>query len=115
MGDAKDRADSIELEHLSHSFESANDPHHDRGQKFGSISDDEDSDDVAEEDGKQLYSPIEERAVIRKLDRRLVLFVALLYMLSFLDRSSKYHLTVLRSFKRDAKLSKTLATLALLV
>lgn len=36
-----------------------------------------------------LYTPDEEQAVIRKLDRRLVLFVALLYMLSFLDRSSK--------------------------
>ena len=37
-----------------------------------------------------LYTPDEEQAVIRKLDRRLVLFVALLYMLSFLDRSSKH-------------------------
>jgi len=36
----------------------------------------------------QLYTPDEERVVIRKFDRRLVLFVALLYMLSFLDRSS---------------------------
>lgn len=38
----------------------------------------------------QLYTPDEERAVIRKFDRRLVLFVALLYMLSFLDRSSMF-------------------------
>lgn len=37
-----------------------------------------------------LYTPEEERSVIRKFDRRLVLFVALLYMLSFLDRSSTY-------------------------
>ena len=37
----------------------------------------------------QLYTPDEERAVVRKFDRKLVLFVALLYMLSFLDRSSK--------------------------
>jgi hypothetical protein len=36
----------------------------------------------------QLYTPDEERAVVRKFDRKLVLFVALLYMLSFLDRSS---------------------------
>ncbi len=36
----------------------------------------------------QLYTPDEEKAVVRKLDRRLVVFVALLYMLSFLDRSS---------------------------
>ena len=35
-----------------------------------------------------LYTPDEETSVIRKFDRRLVLFVALLYMLSFLDRSS---------------------------
>lgn len=36
----------------------------------------------------QLYTPDEERTVRRKFDRKLVLFVALLYMLSFLDRSS---------------------------
>ncbi|KAL2267441.1 hypothetical protein VTJ83DRAFT_4718 [Remersonia thermophila] len=35
-----------------------------------------------------LYTPDEERAVVRLLDRRLVLFLALLYMLSFLDRSN---------------------------
>lgn len=39
-------------------------------------------------DSFRLYTPDEERAVVRKLDRRLVLFMALLYMLSFLDRSS---------------------------
>jgi hypothetical protein len=90
MGVGKDGPESIELEHLSHSFDGANDPHHHgRRQRSNSISDDEDVDDPADEDGTQLYSPIEERAVIRKLDRRLVLFVALLYMLSFLDRSSK--------------------------
>ncbi|KAH9904113.1 hypothetical protein F4778DRAFT_82313 [Xylariomycetidae sp. FL2044] len=36
----------------------------------------------------QLYTPDEERAVVRKFDRRLVLFLSLCYMLSFLDRSS---------------------------
>ncbi|KAE8443495.1 hypothetical protein EG329_001807 [Mollisiaceae sp. DMI_Dod_QoI] len=36
----------------------------------------------------QLYTPDEERAVVKKFDRKLVLFVALLYMLSFLDRSN---------------------------
>jgi hypothetical protein len=36
----------------------------------------------------QLYTPDEERAVVRKFDKKLVLFVAFLYMLSFLDRSS---------------------------
>ena len=35
-----------------------------------------------------LYTPDEERSVVRKFDRRLVVFIAALYMLSFLDRSS---------------------------
>lgn len=34
------------------------------------------------------YTVDEERRVIKKLDRRVVLFMAFLYMLSFLDRSS---------------------------
>ena len=37
----------------------------------------------------ELYTPDEDRAVLKKLDRRLVVFMALLYMLSFLDRSSE--------------------------
>lgn len=36
----------------------------------------------------ELYTPDEERRVRRKLDTRLVLFVALLYLFSFLDRSN---------------------------
>ena len=44
----------------------------------------------------QLYTPDEERAVVKKFDRRLVLFVALLYMLSFLDRSSLFPCHVAR-------------------
>ncbi|KAF4625356.1 hypothetical protein G7Y89_g12811 [Cudoniella acicularis] len=36
----------------------------------------------------QLYTPDEEREVVKIFDKKLVLFVALLYMLSFLDRSS---------------------------
>lgn len=39
-----------------------------------------------------LYTPDEEQTVVRTFDRRLVLFVALLYMLSFLDRSSKFRI-----------------------
>ncbi|KAI9724082.1 MAG: hypothetical protein M1812_000801 [Candelaria pacifica] len=35
-----------------------------------------------------LYTPDEEQAVVKKFDRRLVLFMAFLYMLSFLDRSN---------------------------
>lgn len=34
------------------------------------------------------YSEEEERVILRKLDRKLVLFLALLYLLSFLDRSN---------------------------
>lgn len=37
----------------------------------------------------ELYTPDEERAVLKKLDTRLVLFMSFLYMLSFLDRSSR--------------------------
>jgi hypothetical protein len=40
----------------------------------------------------QLYTPDEENSVRRKFDRKLVVFVALLYMLSFLDRSSTLEL-----------------------
>ncbi|KAF1955782.1 MFS general substrate transporter [Byssothecium circinans] len=36
----------------------------------------------------ELYTPDEDEAVLRKLDRRLVAFMALLYCLSFLDRSN---------------------------
>ncbi|KNG47113.1 polyphosphoinositide phosphatase [Stemphylium lycopersici] len=36
----------------------------------------------------ELYTPDEDRTVLKKLDRRLVAFMALLYMLSFLDRSN---------------------------
>lgn len=43
---------------------------------------------VATAESFELYTPDMERAVVRKFDRRLVVFVALLYMLSFLDRSS---------------------------
>ena len=35
------------------------------------------------------YTDEEEKAIVRKFDRRLTLFIALLYMLSFLDRSSQ--------------------------
>lgn len=42
----------------------------------------------ATEQSFMLYTPDEEQSVVKKLDIRLVLFIALLYMLSFLDRSS---------------------------
>lgn len=34
------------------------------------------------------YTPVEEQQIVKKFDRRLVPFLALLYLLSFLDRSS---------------------------
>lgn len=37
----------------------------------------------------ELYTPDEDKQVLKKLDRRLVAFMALLYCLSFLDRSSE--------------------------
>lgn len=42
----------------------------------------------------QLYTPDEEQAVVRQFDRRLVLFLALCYLLSFLDRSSARSLSL---------------------
>ena len=53
-----------------------------------------DDDDGKEEPITQrydLYSPEEDKEVLKKLDRRVVLFIAFLYLLSFLDRSSGYH------------------------
>ena len=95
MGTGKKERDSIELEELEqleHSVDDAgSDEGHDvRKSSFSSISDG-DFDDAPEASGKEVISQVEEHAVVRKLDRRLVLFVALLYMLSFLDRSSKSH------------------------
>ena len=37
----------------------------------------------------ELYSPEEDKKVLKKLDWRVVLFIAFLYLLSFLDRSSE--------------------------
>lgn len=58
----------------------------------GASTTDGDSEHDDKEEGRQslVYTAEEERAVVRKFDRRLVLFVALLYMLSFLDRSSSF-------------------------
>lgn len=50
-----------------------------------------------------LYTQAEEAAVIRLFDRRLVLFIALLYMLSFLDRSSMLNM----SWPMDLRLTET--------
>jgi hypothetical protein len=44
---------------------------------------------VGDKESSIPYTLDEERNVVRKLDRNLILFLALLYMLSFLDRSSE--------------------------
>lgn len=44
----------------------------------------------------ELYTPDEDRKVLGKLDRRLVGFMALLYCLSFLDRSSELGFSLCR-------------------
>jgi len=44
---------------------------------------------IASAQSFELYTPDEERAVLRKLDTHVVLFMSFLYLLSFLDRSSK--------------------------
>ncbi|KAK5165135.1 uncharacterized protein LTR77_009232 [Saxophila tyrrhenica] len=74
-----------------------------KGASAGAEDDDEDDSDYDEADtalgGRkstrrdsvasfELYTPDEERKVRRKLDTRLVLFVAVLYLFSFLDRSN---------------------------
>lgn len=46
------------------------------------------------DDGRE-FTEKEERGVLRKLDRKVVLFVAGLYLLSFLDRSSEFSLGVM--------------------
>lgn len=53
--------------------------------------DDEESENSFIDPTFTLFTPDEEAAVLKKFDRRLVLFIALLYMLSFLDRSSGYN------------------------
>ena len=55
-------------------------------------SSDENSCEHAEDHGIERFKRFtadDEKLVVRKLDRHLVLFIAFLYMLSFLDRSSK--------------------------
>ncbi|KAL8934509.1 MAG: hypothetical protein Q9211_005190 [Gyalolechia sp. 1 TL-2023] len=55
---------------------------------FEHIDFDSDSDYATTSPQSLHYTPSEEEAVVRKFDRRLVLFIACLYMLGFLDRSN---------------------------
>lgn len=92
-----DARDSVELHTLLRtSIENGNPLSQQSGEAVSQGESDED-----EEDGKDIqsrsgisdlsesYTQQEERAIVRKFDRRLVLFMALLYLLSFLDRSSQ--------------------------
>lgn len=55
----------------------------------------------------ELYTPDEDRTVRRRLDRKLVGFMALLYCLSFLDRTSEYsHLYVFTGRSRNVILER---------
>jgi len=83
----------LELQNISRSRDGSNHPypsdHGDLRNSSSTLGDD--LDDRVEQIRKErfiLYTSDEERAVVKKLDRNLVLFVAFLYMLSFLDRSS---------------------------
>jgi hypothetical protein len=53
----------------------------------------------------QLYTPDEERAIVRKFDRRLVIFLAFCYMLSFVDRSSAFPFLLYSSVATLARLA----------
>ena len=52
---------------------------------------------------RKRYTREEEQQVIKKFDRRLVLFMALLYLLSFLDRSSEYSFLYPRLYGLSAR------------
>ncbi|MCJ1328643.1 hypothetical protein MMC10_005320 [Thelotrema lepadinum] len=78
---------SIELQNLN--AESAfNSASGDLSLDDGSVSGQDSSTQLQEKNTFTLPTPEEEAAVLKKLDRHLVLFLALLYMLSFLDRSN---------------------------
>jgi hypothetical protein len=100
--DSDSEESDLEIGELGESFKLQ--PRRKDAEKRGELDEDDDEDDrdvgyrdsgrrrasVSTVQSYQLYTPDEERAVVRKFDRKLVLFVALLYMLSFLDRSSLF-------------------------
>ncbi|KAI9815352.1 MAG: hypothetical protein M1832_005490, partial [Thelocarpon impressellum] len=99
-GDDRGPTESFALDKMHKSSETLDDPiresHDDTGGYWKDGSDDgvysgsEGSREASVETARTytLYTPDEERAVVRKFDRRVVLLMALLYMLSFLDRSN---------------------------
>ena len=81
--------DSFELEEVQMPSDDSSFPSSSAASDMGSPFDPLD-DEFGEMAAPLLFTPEEERAVVRKLDRRLVLLIAFLYMLSFLDRSSTF-------------------------
>ena len=83
-----DIAGHIQLDDLQsgHSPNFQNVPDNEKEEEY----DDNDEDDKSSVQDWELFTPDEEKSLLRKLDTRLVLFLALLYMLSFLDRSSTF-------------------------
>ena len=85
MTNNKNPAGPVEFRRIPKQYDSSTLDH------SGSIPDD-DFDNAVEHNETQHsipYTADEERALVKKLDHRLVLFVAFLCMLAFLDRSSK--------------------------
>lgn len=89
----REQNDAIELDLVKPKASASNTiPHNLQDDQVKDVSTDSDSDDSDSQGitpSHTLYTPDEERAVLKKLDRRLVLFLAALYLLAFLDRSSK--------------------------
>ena len=101
IGRNKDGGDSFELDQVDVIGEESGYPLSPYDGDFDSLlgTSDDDLDDAEVNNGTEKayprFTPDEERAVVRKLDRRLVLFIAFIYMLSFLDRSSTFEVKCL--------------------
>lgn len=73
--------DDLELDELQHDRNADSN----RTQQHGLHHDS----DAASVESFELYTPDEERNVVKKLDRNVTLFMSFLYLLAFLDRSSE--------------------------
>jgi hypothetical protein len=82
-----DMEEELEMEELGKRDNTAWKDSEERGSE--SFEGDEEEGLRYEEQEFRIYTQEEEKKVLKKLDRRVVLFVAGLYLLSFLDRSSK--------------------------
>jgi hypothetical protein len=81
-GSRRDRATGeLEMEELTTQGE--------KSEKIGELDQDESEEEFDEHSDAVEFSPGEEQRLVRKLDRKVVGLVAFLYLLSFLDRSSK--------------------------